>query len=229
MNLLAIETATLVCGAALSKGETLVIEYRSVLKNAHGRLLTRAVEGLLADAGWRLADLDAIAVSIGPGSFTGLRIGLAFAKGVAMAQEIPLVAVPTLAALAAQAPLNRGLIAPLLRSRADEYYLGLYERTAEGDVERAPVHIVRWPEIAAAVPPEALLIGQGPQHPLPAGYHAAPAWQALLGAHTIARLGYQRLQQGAGDPPDLLEPLYLQEFVTGKPKAPVLTPDGHVR
>lgn len=229
MNLLAIETATVVCGAALSKGETLVVEYRSVLKNAHGRLLTRAVEVLLADAGWRISDLDAIALSIGPGSFTGLRIGLAFAKGIALAREIPLVAVPTLAALAAQATLERGLIAPLLRSRADEYYLGLYERTEGGDVEREPVRIVRWPEITTAVPPEALLIGQGAQHPVPMGYRAAPAWQALLSAQTIARLGHQQLQRGAVDEPDLLEPHYLQEFITGKPKRPVIGPGEHVR
>ncbi|HNW61206.1 MAG TPA: tRNA (adenosine(37)-N6)-threonylcarbamoyltransferase complex dimerization subunit type 1 TsaB [bacterium] len=229
MNLLAIETATPICAAALTQGEALVVEYRAALKNSHGRLLTRAVDALLADAGWRMSDLDAVAVSIGPGSFTGLRIGLAFAKGIAMAQEIPLVAVPTLAALAAQAPVAQGLIAALLRSRADEYYLGLYERSDKGDVPQPEVRIFRWPELAAEVPPEALLIGQSPQHPLPAGYHAAPAWRALLSAHTIARLGCRLLERDQGEKPDLLEPLYLQEFVVGKPKKAVFSPDDHVR
>lgn len=221
MNLLGIETATPICGAALTRDELLVVEYRAALKNAHGRLLAGAIDRLLGDAGWKIADLEAIAVSIGPGSFTGLRVGLALAKGIAMAREIPLIAVPTLAALAAQAPLERGLIAPLLRSRADEYYMGLYERSESGDRQIEEIKVAAWHALADSVPPEALIIGQDPRHALPDGYRAAPASAALLSAYTIARLGFQRLPEGVSNRPDALEPFYLQEFIAGKPKKPV--------
>jgi tRNA threonylcarbamoyladenosine biosynthesis protein TsaB len=229
MYLLGIETATPVCGAALTREEALLLEYRSALKNAHGRLLAPAVTRILADAGLQFSDLGAIAVSIGPGSFTGLRIGLAFAKGIAIGRDLPIVAVPTLELLAAQAPLEHGLIAPMLRSRADEYYLGLYERDGTGDRLCAETRIVRWHELPAVVPPEALLIGNSPQHPLPQGYRSAPSAFAQLSGYTVARLGWHRLQEGQRDNPDLLEPLYLQEFVVGKPKKPVFDAGAHVR
>ncbi len=229
MNLLAIETATPVCAAALTRGETLVVEYRAAIRNAHGRLLTRVIDRLLADAGWQPGDLEALAVSIGPGSFTGLRIGLALAKGIALAREIPIAAVPTLEVLAAQAPVERGLIAPLVRSRADEYYIALYERSDGGLTALQEVQILPWGEIPRTVPAEAMLIGSAPEQSLPPGYRAAPAASALPGALTVARLGWQRLQEGRRENPDLLEPLYLQEFIVGKPKQPVFFAEGYVR
>ncbi len=229
MKLLAIETATPICGAALTSGETLVVEYRAAIRNAHGRLLTQTIDRILTDAGWQPDDIEALAVSIGPGSFTGLRIGLALAKGIALARGIPIAAVPTLEVLATQAPVDKGLIAPLIRSRADEYYTALYERSATGLAAVQEVRILPWGEIAQAIPPEAVLIGGAADHPPLPGYRIAPASSALPSAFTVARLGWQRLQQGRRENPDLLEPLYLQEFIVGKPKQPVFSAEGHAR
>ncbi len=103
MIVLGIETATQGCGAALTRDGQLICEYRSQLKNAHERVLAPAIEHLVQDANIQMAEIAGIAVSIGPGSFTGLRIGLATAKGIAYATERPIVAVPTLEALAHQA------------------------------------------------------------------------------------------------------------------------------
>lgn len=222
MNLLGIETATQICGAALTRDETLVVEYRSALKNAHGRLLTAAVARLLEDAGWQSRDLDAIAVSIGPGSFTGLRIGLALAKGLALAHDIPIIPVPTLEALASQAPAVSGLIAPLLRARTEEYYTALFRRRSSGDEKVESERVIRWHELADQVPREALLISAAPLPPLPAGWQAAPLPFGQPGGYAIARLGYQRHRDGAAAASELLEPHYLQEFIVGKPKPPVI-------
>lgn len=222
MNLLGIETATHSCGAALTHDEALVVEYRSALKNAHGRLLTIAVARLLADAGWQSRDLDAIAVSIGPGSFTGLRIGLALAKGLALAHDLPIIAVPTLEALASQAPAASGLIAPLLRARADEYYLAVIRRSEGGDEKTMPERVIRWHELQEQVPHDAMLISTAPLPPLPAGWQAAPLHFGLPSGWTIARLGYQRQRTGETTAAELLEPHYLQEFIVGKPKPPVI-------
>jgi tRNA threonylcarbamoyladenosine biosynthesis protein TsaB len=222
MKLLGIETATHICGAALTIDETLVMEYRSGLKNAHGRLLTPAISGMLADAGWRSSDLDAVAVSIGPGSFTGLRIGLALAKGLALAHNLPVAAVPTLEALTAQAPVAEGLIAALLRSRADEYYCGLYERRPDGDHIHTEPRVILWHELASAVPPEAVLISAAPLPGVPTGWRSTALHHGQLSGYTIARLGYRRLLAGEAADADLVEPLYLQDFIVGRPKPPVL-------
>src|SRR6266851_2306722 len=104
MRLLALETATLAGGAALLDDGRLVGESRLNIALTHSERLMAVVDRLLQDCAWDVADLDALAVSIGPGSFTGLRVGAATAKGLALALEIPVAPVPTLDALAATLP-----------------------------------------------------------------------------------------------------------------------------
>ncbi|MBN2355030.1 tRNA (adenosine(37)-N6)-threonylcarbamoyltransferase complex dimerization subunit type 1 TsaB, partial [candidate division KSB1 bacterium] len=120
MIILGIETATQVCGVALARDGVLLCEYRSNMKNIHARVLTASIEKIWQDAQVEAGQLNGIAVSIGPGSFTGLRIGLSTAKGIAFAVGCPIMAVPTLQALAHQAPVTAGTICPILRSRPDQ-------------------------------------------------------------------------------------------------------------
>jgi len=217
--ILGIETATQICGVALCHDGRLVAEYRLNLKNAHAGLLISSVDKILADSRLKPADLDAIAVSIGPGSFTGLRIGLATAKGLAFANNQAIVGVPTLAALAGQAPVRRGLIAALLRSRVREYYAALYERIDFVDRSLQPAQVIREEHLAGFIPPQALVMADPACH-LPAGAHTtAPVSFAYPSAFTVARLGETRWRQGTVESADVLEPDYLQDFITGQPKA----------
>lgn len=222
MLLLGIETATPVCGVALTDDDRLIIEYRAAIKNAHGRLLAGAVQTLLRDAGYTAGDLKGIAVSIGPGSFTGLRIGLAMAKGLSLATGAPIAAIDTLRALAAQAHVQQGLIAPLLRSRANEYYAAVYQRENGLDRLVKSTAVIQWQQIAEWIPPEALLAGQVHQQPLPSGYQMAPPPFTLLSAYTIARLGCEQIRAGQVANADLLEPSYVQDFEAGEPKPGIL-------
>src|SRR5213593_3704840 len=97
MRLLAIETSSPAGGVALLDGERLVGEYVLDVRITHSERVMTAVNRVLTDARWRPSDLEGLAVSIGPGSFTGLRIGISVAKGLAMALRLPAVApVPTL-------------------------------------------------------------------------------------------------------------------------------------
>ncbi len=97
--------------------------------------MPRLIEVVLAEAGERLASGDAVAVTIGPGSFTGLRIGLSFAKGLAFASGLRIVGVPTLDALALAAPPWSGVLCAGLDARKQEVYAGLY-RTEDGRIVR---------------------------------------------------------------------------------------------
>jgi tRNA threonylcarbamoyladenosine biosynthesis protein TsaB len=125
MTVLGIETATSVCGAAIVDAGR-VISSRSVMsQQVHSERLIGLIDDCARDTG----PAGAVAVSIGPGSFTGLRIGLSVAKGIAYAASIPLVAVPTLGALAfraAQAPGAGSVIAAMIDARRDEVYTAVY-------------------------------------------------------------------------------------------------------
>src|SRR5207247_617489 len=96
MRTLAVETSTLAGGAALLDGDLVVGEYVLDIRITHSERLMATIDRLLVDAGWSVRDLEGLAVSVGPGSFTGLRIGLSTVKGLALALAIPIAAVPTL-------------------------------------------------------------------------------------------------------------------------------------
>src|SRR3972149_110384 len=114
MRILAVETSTLAGGAALLDGERLVGEYVLNIRAPHSERLMAAVDHLLHLSGWEPGQLEGLAVAIGPGSFTGLRIGISAVKGLALGVGIPVAAVPTLDALAATLPFAAHPVCPLL-------------------------------------------------------------------------------------------------------------------
>ena len=126
MRVLAVETSTLSGGAALLDDERVVGEYTLDVRVTHAERLMAAIDQLLRDAGWTARDLDGLAVSVGPGSFTGLRVGLSTVKGLALALAIPVAAVPTLDAMAAMLPFAALPVCPVLDARKREVYASLY-------------------------------------------------------------------------------------------------------
>lgn len=126
MTILALDTSSLVSSVALVNQTTLLAELTIQIRKTHSEQLMPHIAELLGFAGIKPADLAAIAVSIGPGSFTGLRIGLATAKAIAYAQSIPLVGVPTLEALAYACPVPGIIVAPLLDAQKDNVYYAQY-------------------------------------------------------------------------------------------------------
>ena len=128
--MLALDTASPTGSVALVQGECLLGESLLNLKTTHSERLLGVVDRLLEGLGCTLDQLDALAVVRGPGSFTGLRVGMATAKGLALALELPLVGISSLAALAANAPFARMPVCALLDARKDEVYAGLYSCAA---------------------------------------------------------------------------------------------------
>jgi tRNA threonylcarbamoyladenosine biosynthesis protein TsaB len=112
MRVLAVDTSTMAGGVALLEDARVVGESLLDVRTTHSERLMVAVDRVLADAGWDAAGLDGLAVAVGPGSFTGLRIGLATVKGLALALGRPIAAVPTLDAMAAALPWGGGAGGP---------------------------------------------------------------------------------------------------------------------
>ena len=132
MNLLHIETSTAVCSVALSRGRE-VLACRDIAEGMnHAAILVPLIKELMAEVGWRPSSLQAISVSSGPGSYTGLRVGSSTAKAMAYTLEIPLVAVPTLRALAVEAFRRHPAASwalPMIDARRNEVYAALYDRS----------------------------------------------------------------------------------------------------
>jgi tRNA threonylcarbamoyladenosine biosynthesis protein TsaB len=219
---LGIETATQICGVALFKDGTLLAEYRMNIKNAHAKLLAGAIDKVCHDSKVALPDLSGIAVSIGPGSFTGLRIGLSIAKGIAFAHGLAITAVSTLKAIASQAPLKDGLVCPMVRSRANEVYTALYERFDYDDKLVEEVTVMPLENMLQFAPKGTAFIGDTAgviqTFSREQDYHIIPKEFSLPSGHSIAKIGSEQISIGRTDDLATLEPFYLQEFITGLPK-----------
>lgn len=219
--LLAIETATDVCSVALARDGVLLAEASLYAARQHATRLAPLVAHLLEHAQAAPEALEAVGVSAGPGSYTGLRIGLSTAKGLCVATGATLVAVPSLEAqaLALEGRAAPGdLVATAFRSRRGEVYAAVY-RLREGARPEAAAS-------PAAVPEEALpdwlprgiawLTGEAAPVLAPHVPEArlAPAPPAAARVARIARL---RLDAGEADDLEAFEPAYLKPFVAARP------------
>ncbi len=125
---LMIETSTRNCSVAISEGEKLLYAIDDVSeKYSHAERLHRHIDNLMKRAGWSYADLDAVGVGSGPGSYTGLRIGVSAAKGFAYVLKIPVVTVMSLETLARGVRTEKGFIVPMIDARRMEAYTAVYD------------------------------------------------------------------------------------------------------
>lgn len=137
MKILALDSSGLVASVALAEDDNLIAEYTIQYKKTHSQTLLPMLEEIRDMVELDLSTVDAIAVAAGPGSFTGLRIGSATAKGLAFAMEKPIVPVPTLEALAYQMYGTDALVCPIMDARRSQVYTGIYEFISSGCVSGA--------------------------------------------------------------------------------------------
>ena len=215
MHLLAIETSGPRGGIALlddSAGPTLVDEVSLAADTRHARDLFVAIQGACRRAGWQPRGIDVVAVSIGPGSFTGLRIAVTLAKFVAWDTGAKVVAVPSLRALAENAPADRARVATILDAKRGGLYASLFERQGETLAEVFGPAVIEPADLAPRLARPALVLGRGiPKASAAlAGFDLAPAdlWDARPSA--VARLGWALHQRGDYADPLRLEPVYLR-------------------
>jgi tRNA threonylcarbamoyladenosine biosynthesis protein TsaB len=135
LKILALDTATETGGAALLEDEVLRAEARVRVVKTHAAGIWKTIFFLLEQSGWDLSDIDLWAASIGPGSFTGLRIGLATIKGLALATAKPVVGISTLEALASSFPCCPYLIRPLIDARKKEVFCAGFRSDPRGRIQ----------------------------------------------------------------------------------------------
>jgi tRNA threonylcarbamoyladenosine biosynthesis protein TsaB len=214
MKLLAIETATRLVGCALWDDDGPVAANLLVAGQRHVEVLVPAIDELCRQAGISVADLDAVAVDIGPGLFTGLRVGLATATTIATARSIPAVGVTSLEALAHPHRRRRGPLAAVVDARRGEVYWALFESDGQRQKElRAPA--VASPQDAAREIANTLAIGDGAVRYRDifeaAGSEVAGPGTMWPSPLAVAELGMERIAGRALETGALPAPLYLRQ------------------
>jgi tRNA threonylcarbamoyladenosine biosynthesis protein TsaB len=230
--ILGIETATSVCSVGLAEGDHLIAELRFNIKNIHAEVLSKSIEQLLRLSKIDLKNIEAFAVSIGPGSFTGLRIGLATAKGLAFASDKPLLAVSTLQAQAAacsqySVDSNQRSVAPVIKARQEEVYTARFRPNWPAPIAESEEVLLKVQNFPNWLQVPAILCGNGVALLQASGVlnnrsdlTIVPEAAAMLSGGLVARLGALKLAAGESSDWATLEPRYLQEFEIGPRKTP---------
>lgn len=135
MKILSVDTSTIVATAAVADEERLICETIVNFQKKHSEKLMPAIDHMLKDAGLTIQEMDGFAIVNGPGSFTGLRIGMATVKGFAQALNKPVVPISTLEALAYNLPYANGIICPILDAQRSQVYTGLYRASEDGNIQ----------------------------------------------------------------------------------------------
>jgi tRNA threonylcarbamoyladenosine biosynthesis protein TsaB len=218
MITLAIDTATKTAGVALLRDETILVEYFFNLTVNHSETVLPAVHQGLALAGIGVDGVDLFALTVGPGSFTGLRIGASTVKGLALTTGKPVVGISTLEALAYNAVDYPGLICPMLDARKGEVYAALYRRNEEGFLDAVREEQATTPgQFLPGIDGQVLFLGDGLaeygdfiRRSFCERAHFAPPNRQAVRASSVALIG--RRMHGRGERLDLVSfvPRYLR-------------------
>ena len=225
MKIAALDSSGLVASVAVIEDEVLVAEYTVNHKKTHSQTLLPMLDEIKRMVELDLGTLDAIAVSAGPGSFTGLRIGSATAKGLGLALNIPLVSVPTIDALAYNLYGTDKLVCPIMDARRNQVYTGIYEsvRNADGTcvqrriMEQCAIGIEEIVKELNGIGREVIFLGDGVPvfkeqlaQLMKVPYSFAPANMNRQHAAAVAVLGMQLYQQGKAESAAAHKPEYLR-------------------
>ncbi len=219
--LLALESSGLTAGCAVIDNGRLLGEYNTNFKKTHSETLLPMAEALLNMLEISPADLTAVAVSAGPGSFTGLRIGSATAKGIALALDIPIVPVPTTAGIAYNLYDTPGILCPIMDARRDQVYTGCYrwkDSLFETLTEQRAMDIEELSEELKTYKENIIFLGDGVNvykdridEILESPHSYAPEHLRYQRAGAMGMLAWKYLEEGRAIPGDEHSPFYLRK------------------
>ncbi|RZK40119.1 MAG: tRNA (adenosine(37)-N6)-threonylcarbamoyltransferase complex dimerization subunit type 1 TsaB [Pedobacter sp.] len=222
--ILLLETATSVCSVALSiNGKTVAIKEEDA-NNIHASKLTLFIKEVLTTSNVDFADLDAIAVSMGPGSYTGLRIGVSTAKGLCFALDKPLIAINTLKAMASgyisENPSFDGLVCPMIDARRMEVFTAIYDQNLN-EVEETYAKIIDEHSFSELLSNhQTVFIGNGAEKSIAIIKHhnAASFLGNVNSASNLSILAQEAFTRQQFEDVAYFEPFYLKDFVVTTPK-----------
>ena len=219
MPILAIDTATMVSSVAVADEKKLLGELTVQTRLTHSETLLPHIQQVLKMVGVAKNQLKAVAVSLGPGSFTGLRIGLGAAKAIAYGLNIPIIGVPTTEALAWHYPVPGIVTIPFIDAQKGNVYSGIYALQESKIVELSPVQVYTLDEaleLCGQQDKTVMAVGDMVQkklanrQDLPASLQIPPQHMVMPRAANVAMAGLSRLAQAKVDSVMNLEPIYIR-------------------
>ncbi|MFO8129718.1 MAG: tRNA (adenosine(37)-N6)-threonylcarbamoyltransferase complex dimerization subunit type 1 TsaB [Bacteroidales bacterium] len=230
MLILHIETATQVCSVSLSEGDDLISIRESTEPNIHAKKVAPFIDEVLREANRPARDLSAVAVSGGPGSYTGLRIGVSSAKGMCYALDIPLISIPTLMAMARGFLMtNRNVLqglalppvlCPMIDARRMEVYTAMYD-PGLAVMKKIHAEIIHERSFEDYTGNNVLFIfgsGAGKCKPLLEQRQNVVFMDVAVSSKFMIPLAVDKYRHGSFEDTAYYEPFYLKEFLAGKPR-----------
>jgi tRNA threonylcarbamoyladenosine biosynthesis protein TsaB len=217
MYILGIETSTKTGSVAIASEDGVIAQYSLNIEVTHSERLMSTVDRVLTDTGFQISDLDGYAVAIGPGSFTGLRIGLAAVKGLALVTGKPVAAVPTLKALAWNLPYAAYPVCPILDARKNEVYAATYRFEGSALVYGMAEAAISLSRLSGRITEKTIFTGEASRIFRKDiieifGDRAlfAPSSAILPSAAAVAEIGLDTIKGGNQTDPDSLTPMYIR-------------------
>lgn len=230
MKILAFDSSGLVASVAIVQDDNLIAEYTTNYKKTHSQTLLPMLDEVVRMTETDKKSFDLLAVAAGPGSFTGLRIGSATVKGLALAWDIPVVAVPTLEALAYNAWGSRRIICPIMDARRRQVYTGLYRFDKDDKMEvlmdQIPMDIDELIEVLGDRGEEVLFVGDGIdvyadtiRQKMTVPFSFVPAHMNKQRAGSVAVAAKKRYEEGIYTSGDDFAPEYLRQSQAERERA----------
>ncbi|MCR9265115.1 MAG: tRNA (adenosine(37)-N6)-threonylcarbamoyltransferase complex dimerization subunit type 1 TsaB [Flavobacteriaceae bacterium] len=223
-RILNLETATTNCSVSISDGDTVVfLKENNAMEYSHSEQLHIFIKEALQGASLSFSDLDAVSVSKGPGSYTGLRIGVSAAKGLCFSLDLPLISIPTLESMAHQVTLkDDGLIIPVLDARRMEVYSAVFDADHQ-EIRETKAEIITEDSFGEYMAhKEVHIVGSGAQKCKALLQHPNFRFDVSItpSANEMAQLAHKKYEAGHFEDVAYFEPYYLKDFVLqGKKKA----------
>ena len=217
MKVLGIDTSTMTAGVGIIEGDEVLVDLKFDVKITYSEVLLSTIELALKTVGLKINDMDGFAISIGPGSFTGLRIGLSTVKGLCFGSGKPLASIPSLDALASLSLYCQYPVAPLLDAKKNQVYAAIYD-TSGGNIKRESEYlVVDVEDLVKRISKKTLFVGPGAKlyqkeltKLLGDKAHFALNEQSLACGASVARIGLGKIASGQTEDITNLEPLYIR-------------------
>ena len=221
--ILSLETSTPVCALAIHEKGELLMEPTLHLEKSHSRELPVQARQMMETTGFTFHDLAAVAVAAGPGSYTGLRIGTSFAKGICYANNIPLIGIGSLASMALKVHNMAGddaMYMAMMDARRMEVYMEVFNGSMEPILPARPVLLEEFDFDALLEAGKCYIFGDGSNKARDLITHPNARFIANIhpGANEMGILAWKRYEGGSWDDVAYFEPDYLKEFQATKPK-----------